>query len=131
MRSVLVVLSMFVAVPAWAEWVKVTETADAVYYVDPATITRDGTLRRVSAIQDYAKPGPDGARSRRSTLEIDCADERLRSRSVTEHSEPMGGGGIVAAREAESNWSYVAPRTGTRIAPRTPDVSIVRFVCSR
>ena len=49
-------------------------------------------------------------RSRRVSYEIDCTAERLRSLSVTEHSEPMAGGTSVNSWARESDWLYVAPR---------------------
>ncbi len=131
MRAILAALLMLAATCAWAEVVKVTETADTVFYVDAATITRNGNLRRAWTIQDYAKQEPNGTRSRRSLLEIDCTGERIRSLSVSEHSEPMAGGEILNARDEESLWSFIGQRTGSNVPPRTANMAILRFVCSR
>ena len=132
MRSaILSAVLLLAAAPAWADWVKVTETTDTVYYVDPASITDKGVFRRVSVIQDYATPEPGGTRSRRVAYEIDCAGERLRSVAATEHSEPMAQGKRLNAWERESEWLYVAPRTGSSIPSQTPYRPILRFVCSR
>lgn len=122
---------LLVAVSARAEPVKVAEGVDTAYYVDAAAIVRDGDLRRVTVVQDRATQEPDGVRSRRVSYEIDCAAERLRSLAGTEYSEPMAQGRVVKSWESESEWLYVAPRTGTNIPPRTPYLPILRFVCSR
>jgi hypothetical protein len=129
MRAILTSLLMLAATSAWAEWAKVTETTDAVFYVDPASISKSGNLRQVWVIQDYTKPEPNGTRSRRLSFEIDCAAERLRSVSATEHSEPMASGSILNSRNGESDWIYVAPRTGSNIPRKTPNRIILRFVC--
>jgi hypothetical protein len=131
MRAVLSTLLLLAATSAWAGWVKVTEVSDTVYYVDPELVSNKGSVRRVSVIHDYAKPEPGGVRSRRVLYEIDCAGERLRSLSATEHSEPMAQGKSVYSWERESEWLYVAPTTGSNIASRTPYRPIVKFVCSR
>ena len=131
MRTILFGVLMLGAASVWADWVKVTETGDTAYYVDPAAVGDTGGFRRVSVIQDYATQGPGGVRSRQVLYEIDCTGERLRSLSVTEHSEPMARGERVNSWERESEWLYVAPRTGSNIAARGTYRTILRFVCSR
>jgi surface-adhesin protein E len=131
MRPVLSAVLLLAATSASADWVKVSETADTVYYIDPALITDKSNLRRVSVIQNYAKQELSGVRSRVVSYEIDCAGQRLRSIAATEHSEPMAQGKSVSSWIRESDWLYLAPRTGSNIAPQTPYRPILRFVCSR
>jgi hypothetical protein len=131
MRAILSTVVLLAATSAWADLVKVSETADTVYYLDPASITRDGDFRRVSVVQDYAKQDAGGARSRRVSYEIDCAEERLRSIAGTEHPDSMAQGNSVNSWQRVSEWLYVAQRTGSSIASRTPYRPIVRLVCSR
>ena len=131
MRAILTAFLLLAGTSAWAEWVKVAETSGIVFYVDPASIDNKGGFRQVSVIQDYAGQEPGGVRSRRVSYEIDCNGERLRSLSVTEHSEPMARGERLNSREGESEWMYVAPRTGSSISPRTTYRTLLRFVCSR
>src|SRR5687768_2926150 len=114
---------------AWAEWVKITETTDTAFYADRASLGDKGNVRRVAVLQDYAKQEPGGVRSRRVSYEIDCTAERLRSLSVTEHSESMAGGTSVNSWARESEWMYVAPRTGSNIS-RSTYRTILRFVCT-
>ncbi|MET0683056.1 MAG: surface-adhesin E family protein [Casimicrobiaceae bacterium] len=131
MRIILIGVMLLAATSASADWVKVTETTDTAYYVDPASISNQPGFRRVSVIHDYAKQEPGGTRSRRVSYDIDCAGERLRSVAATEYSEAMAQGKTVNSWEDESEWLYVAPRTGSNIPPRTPYRSILRFVCAR
>jgi len=131
MRAALPAVLLLMATSAWAELVKITETADITFYVDPGSIGRKGNFRQVSVIQDYAGLQHGAVRSRQVLYEIDCSGERLRSLSVTEHSEPMARGQPLSSSQRESEWVYVATRTGTNIPPRTPYRTILRFACSR
>ena len=56
MRFFLSVLLLIVNAPAWADWVKVgavektvlfVNSESTVYFIDPSSITRDGSLRKV------------------------------------------------------------------------------------
>lgn len=132
MRVVLsTLLILLAASPACADPVKVTEAGGTAYYVESESISSKGNVQRASVVHDYAKPESGGVRSRRVMYEINCAAERLRSVSATEHSEPMAQGGVVNSWERESDWLYVAPITGSSIPARTPYRPIVKFVCSR
>jgi hypothetical protein len=131
MRASVFTLLLLAAAPAGADRVKVGETADTAYYVDTASIADAGDLRRVAVIYDYAKQEPGGIRSRIVSYEIDCAGERLRSIAVTEYPQPMAQGERSGRQARESEWLYVAPRTGSSIGARGPYRPILRFVCSR
>jgi hypothetical protein len=131
MRAIVFSVLLLSATSVLADSVKVAETSDTAYYLDPASISARNGFRRVSVIHDYSKQEPAGARSRSVLYEIDCVEERLRSIAVTEYSEPMARGPSVNSWQRESEWLYVAARTGSNIAVRTPYRPIVRFVCSR
>lgn len=132
MRAILTAAMLFAATSAWADWTKVANDADAAFYVDPASVGDKGSrFRQVAVVQDNAKPDSVGARSLRVSYEIDCTEGRLRSLSATGYSEPMAGGKSVDSWDRESDWLYIAPRTGTNIAPSAVFTAIVKFVCSR
>ena len=132
MRAIMSGVLVLATASAWADWVKVTETTDTAYYVDPASISDKGDFRQVLVVQDYAKQAPPGGvRSRRLSYDIDCAGERLRSVAGTEYAQPMAQGPTVNSWQSESEWLYVATRTGSNIPSRTPYRPILRFVCSR
>jgi len=123
MRFVLTLSLVLAAAPAWAEWVKVGRTHAAVHYVDPATVSRDGNLRRVWALQDMFETSDEGVRSIRALQEYDCADERFRYLSVAAHSRPMARGVVLEEYELRDAWS--APPAGTKAS------AIGKMVCER
>ena len=106
MRTILSVILLLAAAPAWADLVQVTETADTVYYLDSASINDKADFRRVSVIQDYAKQETGGTRSRRVSYEIDCARERLTKRC---------GDGILRADGAGEECEFVGNRIGVAV----------------
>src|SRR5262245_29488944 len=69
MRAAPFLLLVLVVARAWADPVKVTETADTAYYIDPASINAVDAVRRVSVVQDYSKPDAAGVRSRSVSYE--------------------------------------------------------------
>lgn len=109
--------------PAWAEWAKIGETGDGIFYLDAATIFKEGDLRRVSAGQDMKQRDTDGAMSVRGSYVFDCKDARFRVLSASGHSGPMGGGKILSSESDPSDWSPVAPGTANK--------AMFNFVCAR
>ena len=105
MRNALTLSLILAAAPLRAEWVKVGRTDAAVHYVDPASLRRDGSLRRVWAMQDMLEASPAGARSIRALQEYDCADGRSRYLSVAAHAEPMARGEVLAEHELRDRWT--------------------------
>ena len=123
MRIALTLSLILAAAPAWAEWVKVGRTVAAVHYVDPATVSRDGNLRRVWAMQDMVETSDEGVRSIRALQEYDCADERFRYLSVAAHSRSMARGEVLAEHELRDRWSERP--AGTKAS------AIGKMVCGR
>jgi hypothetical protein len=129
LRAPAAVLLLLAAVSARAELTKVVDTGDAAYYVDPKTVGADGDIRRVPVIVSYAKAEPDGVRSRKMAVEVDCGSQRLRSVASSVYAEPMAAGKPLDSQEVDSDWLYVAPKTGSNIPPRTPYRFVWEFVC--
>ena len=111
MRIALTLSLVLAAAPAWAEWVKVGRTDAAVHYVDPATVSRDGNLRRVWALQDMVDTSPEGVNSIRALQEYDCAAERFRYLSIAAHSGPMARGEVLATHDLRARWNVRRPGT--------------------
>ena len=86
MRTICIVVLALVPAVAQADWVKVAESRDTVYYIDPATIRTDGSFRQAWEIQDFVDKRPNGARSRRALFEFDCSAERWRVLSIADHT---------------------------------------------
>jgi len=62
-------------------------------------------------------------------VEVDRASRRLRSVASSVYAEPMAGGKPLDSNEVDSDWLYVAPKTGSNIPPRTPYRFVWEFVC--
>lgn len=116
MRVVLCFLIALVAAPAWAEWQKVAESDRAVTYLDPATIRKNGDIRKVWQIQDLKKREKDGTKSRRSFNEYDCKEQRKRLLSFSAHSERMAAGNTLFSNSEPEDWIPVPPSTSAEAA---------------
>ena len=122
MRIALTLLLVLAAAPALAEWVRVGSTDAAVHYVDPATLEKHGSLRRITALQDMNAANGTGVMSIVSLQEYDCADGRSRYLSLTAHSRPMARGEVLAEQSLRDRWT---PQ------PRGAKASISKIVCER
>jgi hypothetical protein len=123
MRFVLTFLLMLATTTACAEWLRLGETGTAAYYLDAATVRKDGSLRRVWELIDWKARLPDGQRSWRSLFEYDCKKERYRLVALSIHSGPMATGGILVSTSISDNWDYLAPDTMVETK--------LRIVCSQ
>ena len=116
---------------AWADWVKVGEVKKSThffmssttdYFVDPATITRDGSVCRVWEIHNLSDKGPSGERSVLASVEYDCADKRMRTLSATGHSEPMASGQIIPLRNVLDDWTNLSAGRDDRVFMKILDM---------
>jgi len=111
MRIILCFLLALVAAPAWAEWVVVSESEDGglAFYIDPASIRKNGHFRKVWLITDLKQRGEGGEMSRRVLDEYDCKEERSRILSISGHSGPMAGGETLEMDDGAGKWYAIAP----------------------
>ena len=127
MRLVLCLLLTLAAAPAWAGWVKVSVTDEHTTYIDPATIEKDGNLRRFWQVYDLKQRGAAlGEMSRRYLSEYDCKEERFRRLSMSFHSDQMAGGRVLNSGNEPGKWNDIKPRV-----PPSPAQTIMRFVCAK
>jgi hypothetical protein len=126
---------LLVAAPAWAEWVKVGTvnksvlyvfSNETVYYIDPSTITREGSIRRVWEIHDLDDKGPQGERSVLASVEYDCAETRMRTLNATGRSMRMARGEIIPLRGIFSDWVILRPGKDDEVY-----LKILNTVCAR
>lgn len=105
-------LLILIASPAWAGWVELTRGESGnVFYIDPATIRKDGNRRKVWTITGLNKVGSLGELSRKYRMEFDCKEERSRFLSISAHSKPMGAGDVLVIDNFIGEWQEVAPET--------------------
>lgn len=123
MKKLFLVSLMLLAGSAWAEWVIFGATDTATHYFDPATIRKDGNMRRVWQLQELNKRHKDGEMSRRIRQEYDCKQERYKILGQTEHSEPMAGGEVLT--------NFGEMKTWVEIAPDTMSEKILKIVCAK
>jgi hypothetical protein len=111
MKKLFFICLMMLAGSAWAEWVRYGESEETNFYFDPATIRKDGNMRRVWLIQDLKKRDKAGEMSVRVRNEYDCKNERVRVLGLSTHSEPMAGGTVLEVGGENQNWRAIAPET--------------------
>ena len=122
-KKTLLLTLMLVTGSAFAEWVKVTEAANANFYIDVDTIRKDGDLRKVWALADLKQRGKDDEISTRTRFEFDCKEDRRRNLSSSTHSAPMANGTTLTQLNEVGAWRDVAPNTVY--------AGILKMVCAR
>jgi len=95
MKILLLVCTLLVTGSAWAERVMYSTTATDTFYYDPATIRKDGNMRRVWWLADYKNREKEDDFSIRGRAEFDTKLERYKILGLSVHSEPMAGGTVL------------------------------------
>lgn len=113
MRKAILLLLAVVSSSAAAEWVKVGESDAYSYYIDPATIRKNGNITKLWSLFDYlaADKLPDGSSylSLKKQSEYDCKEEKYRMLATSAHSKNMGGGVVVFYHTDPLQWRPVSP----------------------
>ena len=109
---------------AWAEWVRVGSVDGAVFYIDPASIRKDGNLVKVWKIQDLKQRDKAGELSRRNRSEYDCKEERHRFLSLSTHSGPLASGTTLYTNDFPGK-----PDTWKQIPPGSVVETVLKIVC--
>ena len=119
-RAAFALLVLVAPLPAGAAWLKVGEVGDAVLYVDPATIRKEGGFARVATLDDLKVAGPGGEISLGFMREFDCKAGRVRVIDAAAYSGPMATGRLLGS-ESGGRWNEVVPGTTGE--------DILKFVC--
>lgn len=93
-----------------AQWQMVTSNKSNTIYIDPASITKKGTL--VNAMNLYDFKIVDNTRTFNSliaSIDYDCKEKRTRMLSVVTYSENMGRGNILTQELEPKDWTPVQP----------------------
>ena len=126
MKKLLLVGLMMLAGSAWAEWVPVASAMDdsTKMFIDPATIRREGTLRKYWKLLDKKVLDKSGDTSSRTREELDCKQERFRITSLTTFSGSMLTGDITGNYNyPDAGWSDIPPGTMVEI--------VMKYVCAK
>ncbi len=108
---------------AWAKWVLYDSDRETKFFYDPATIRKDGNLRRVWELMEHIKRRDNGAMSYRFRAEYDCKQERYRFLGFSSFPEPMAGGRAFEVLGEHYEWTSIAPNTVTE--------TILNIVCAK
>ena len=115
-RLLLIALTFLVVTsgPAYAEWVKVSDTDETgkTVYVDPATIRRNSNLVKMWQFYDYKTVQTVGGNrflTAKEQWEFDCAEGRSRVVARKEFSGNMGSGTMVSTNSQVGKWLPVMP----------------------
>jgi hypothetical protein len=110
---------------AWAERVEVaSDVSGYTYYIDPATIRKDGNLRKVWEFHEREQPKQDGEMSRRVRNEYDCKNERRNLLFASTHSAPMAAGETLFRYDGSTQeWGQIPPETVAE--------EILKLVCAQ
>ena len=96
---------------AWADWAKMGETDEGSFYIDTASVLRDGHVRQVWELTDLKQRDEGGEMSRRIRVQYDCKRGRTQVLSISTHWEPMAAGATLLSVAREGLWKEVPPET--------------------
>ena len=125
-RLILMLLLVLSTAPAYAEWVRVSESAEATVYADPGTIRRNGNLVKMWNLYDFETIQTNADSSFLSSNgqgEYDCAEERRRGLAFAWFSGHMGHGKPVYSNSDEQKWRP--------ISPGSIDQTLWKFACAK
>src|ERR1700704_2766723 len=115
-RLLLIALTLLVlsSGPAYAEWVKVSDSDETgkTVYVDPATIRRNSNLVNMWQFYDYKTVQTVGGNrflTAKEQWEFDCAEKRGRVVARKEFSGNMGSGTMVFTNSEVGKWIPAIP----------------------
>jgi hypothetical protein len=112
-KTIMLSLLLLASGAACAEWVVAAGTNEYTVYIDPATIRKDGNLRKVWEIHDHNQPKQNGEMSRLVKYEYDCKTERRNLLSISTHAEPIGKGKTIwsPGSAIAIDWREIPPGT--------------------
>lgn len=124
MKPFLVSLLMLIASPAWAEWTYVVSSASGdERFIDMETIRKEGNVRKVWQLINFANPNQYGWNSQRGRIEIDCKNETVQLLGSSAFADKFAKGKAVFEAEKSSD-------PPTDIPPDSVMWTIMKKVCS-
>lgn len=112
-KTILLLLLIIIANPAWANWAEVMKSENGTFYIDQTNIRKNGQFAKVWLLNNL-KEQEHGITSTVSLQEYDCNEERMRYLSMSKFSGQMGSGTSFALPVEEAaldKWSYIRPRS--------------------
>ena len=87
------------------------ETDEGSFYIDTASVLRDGHVRQVWELTDLKQRDEGGELSRRTRVQYDCKRGRTQVLAISTHWEPMAAGATLLSVAREGLWKEVPPET--------------------
>ncbi len=109
--------------PAAASWITFMKSDISIVYIDPASVRKEGHLRKALVLMNLTHKDAEGVRSKRGQSEIDCQKERMRVHDLSGFSGAMATGEAVYAFKGASEWIPIPPQTSLW--------NTIRLICSR
>lgn len=106
-----------------ARWTSLSETQDAVFYIDTTSISAAGDSSKAWELVDRKKKDAAGQASLRFLSQFDCKGNRFRHVVTISHSEPMAGGSVLRIADRPTEWATVPAGSASMFA--------FKYVCSR
>ena len=98
-----------------ADWAALGLFDQGTFYIDRDTIVREGETRKVWTMLDYRQPQYNRANmkflSTRVLMEIDCAKQLARPRTISYHTKGLLQGPVISSEGIFSDWQPIAPST--------------------
>jgi len=116
--------SVFFSSPSYAEWTKVSESANGnTFYVDFERIRKHDGFVYYWDLVDYLKPLSTGVLSSKAYNQGDCKLFRLKFLSFVHHKQPMGRDTGDSNSPKDPKWTYPSPNSIME--------TLLKQVCSR
>lgn len=111
MRLVPILLMMFCC-SASAEWLLFSKADNGdKHYIDVSTMQTNKHLVSISSLINFSQKDDDGLSSKRTHEEFDCSKERVRTLSLSGHSEPFASGEVLHNKNTPGEWTHIPPET--------------------
>ena len=111
MKTIFLATLILLGSSAQAGWAKMGETDEGSFYIDTASVLRDGHVRQVWELTDLKQRDEGGEMSRRTRVQYDCKRGRTQVLSISTHWEPMAAGATLLSVAREGLWKEVPPET--------------------
>jgi hypothetical protein len=117
---------LVVCCSASAEWVKVTDSDEANFYIDFSTVRWQGRIVEFWALRNYFAANEDGVVSMRGYEQHDCKNKMYRVLELSFHSSAWADGKVIANHSYENK-----PNPWQRIPPQTVSDDIHKYACKK
>jgi hypothetical protein len=111
MRLLSILLLMFCC-SASAEWLPFSKADNGdKHYVDLTKMQTNKHLVSILSLVNFSQTSSDGLSSNQTHEEFDCSKERVRTLSLSGHSEHFARGRVLHSHNTPGDWTHIPPET--------------------